>query len=139
MARMDMHTYPRGADVQLTAHIHLREVECRCGRCPDTPVDLDHLHRLEELRADLGGHPMIITSGYRCPTHNAAVGGHPTSEHMDGTATDVVVHGIAPDTVADRAEALGLAGGIGRYDAFTHLDGRLRTSRWDRRTGRAVA
>lgn len=136
---MDIRTYPRGDDVQLTPHVRLSEMECRCGRCPGTPVDLDHLRRLEELRAALGAHPITITSGYRCPDHNAAVGGHPSSEHMDGTATDVVVRGVDPDTVADCAERLGVFGGVGRYDTFTHLDGRLRTSRWDRRTGRAVA
>lgn len=136
---MDIRTYPRGDDVQLTPHVHLSEMECRCGECPGTPVDLDHLRRLEALRAALGARPITITSGYRCPAHNAAVGGHPSSEHMDGTATDVVVRGVAPDTVADRADSIVGIGGIGRYDTFTHLDGRLRTSRWDRRTGRAVA
>ena len=130
---MKIRTWPRGADVQLTPHIHLREMECGCGACPQTPVDLDHLRRLETLRARLGGRPIRITSGYRCRRHNAAVGGHPTSEHMEGLATDVVVDGRAPDVVAAVAEDVGF-GGLGRYDTFTHLDGRVRLSRWDRRT-----
>ena len=130
---MKIRTWPRGADVQLTPHIHLREMECGCGACPRTPVDLDHLRRLETLRARLGGRPIRITSGYRCRRHNAAVGGHPTSEHMEGLATDVVVDGRAPDVVAAVAEDVGF-GGLGRYDTFTHLDGRVRLSRWDRRS-----
>lgn len=130
---MKIRTWPRGADVQLTPHIHLREMECGCGACPRTPVDLDHLRRLETLRARLGGRPIRITSGYRCRRHNAAVGGHPTSEHMEGLATDVVVDGRAPDVVAAIAEDVGF-GGLGRYDTFTHLDGRVRLSRWDRRS-----
>ena len=133
---MKIRTWPRGADVQLTPHIHLREMECGCGACPRTPVDLDHLRRLETLRARLGGRPIRITSGYRCRRHNAAVGGHPTSEHMEGLATDVVVDGRAPDVVAAIAEDVGF-GGLGRYDTFTHLDGRVRLSRWDRRSALA--
>lgn len=132
---MDIRTYPRGADAQLTPHFHLREVECRCGRCPDTRIDLDHMERMERLRVALGC-PVRITSGFRCPAHNAAVGGHPSSEHMDGTATDSQVPGVSPDRVADQAEEIGF-GGIGRYDTFTHTDSRLRLSRWDRRTARA--
>lgn len=132
---MDIRTYPRGADVQLTPHFHLREVECRCGDCPGTQIDLDHMARMERLRVALG-RPVRITSGFRCPAHNAAVGGHPSSEHMEGVATDVQVPGVPPDAVADAGEALGF-GGLGRYDTFTHLDGRLRLSRWDRRTAHA--
>lgn len=132
---MDVQTHPRGADVQITPHIHLREVECRCGRCPVTRIDHDHLRRIEALRRVLGGAAVIVTSGYRCAAHNAAVGGHPSSEHMAGLATDVVVRGVAPDAVADVAEGLTDGfGGIGRYDTFTHLDSRMRLSRWDRRT-----
>ena len=132
---MDIRIYPRGADVSLTPHFHLREVECQCAQCPETRIDVDHMVRLERLRIRLD-RPMRITSGYRCPAHNAAVGGHPSSEHMDGTATDVQVPGVAPDTVADMAEEEGF-GGLGRYDTFTHLDSRLRLSRWDRRSAQA--
>lgn len=32
--------------------------------------------------------PMAVSSGYRCPGLNAAVGGAVTSAHMDGRATD---------------------------------------------------
>jgi uncharacterized protein YcbK (DUF882 family) len=43
---------------------------------------------LEELRAALG-RPVVITSGYRCPEHNKAVGGVPRSPHMLGRAVDI--------------------------------------------------
>lgn len=36
------------------------------------------------------GHPIIVTSGYRCPALNAAVGGSSTSQHMSGQAADLV-------------------------------------------------
>ena len=34
------------------------------------------------------GVPIIITSGYRCPALNNAVGGAPSSQHMKGEAAD---------------------------------------------------
>ena len=36
------------------------------------------------------GKPIIVTSGYRCPALNAAVGGSSTSQHMSGQAADLV-------------------------------------------------
>ena len=136
---MNVRTYPRGADVRLSPHFHLRELECGCGRCGETLVDLDHVARLEALRERLDGRSIEITSGYRCPAHNAAVGGHPASEHMAGVATDIVVGGLPPDQVADAAVEAGFSG-LGRYDTFTHVDSRDLAyrggvaSRWDRRT-----
>lgn len=43
---------------------------------------------LEPLRAALGA-PVRITSGYRSPEVNAAIGGSPTSAHMLGLAADI--------------------------------------------------
>ena len=129
---MDIRTYLRGEDVQLTTHFHLREMECRCGECPTTLVSHHHMARLEELRERLGGHSVTITSGFRCGAHNLACGGHTNSQHCDGIATDIMARGCSPDEVADEAGALGFDG-IGRYDTFTHLDSRGYRSRWDRR------
>lgn len=36
------------------------------------------------------GQPIIVTSGYRSPKLNAAVGGAKTSQHMRGQAADIV-------------------------------------------------
>jgi uncharacterized protein YcbK (DUF882 family) len=46
------------------------------------------MYKLELLRDDYGK-PMIVTSGYRCPTHNERVGGVSGSLHTLGRATDV--------------------------------------------------
>lgn len=46
------------------------------------------LELLEDARFSLG-QPMIITSGYRCPLHNANVGGVPGSSHTKGVAVDI--------------------------------------------------
>lgn len=36
------------------------------------------------------GRPIVVSSGYRCPALNAAVGGSSTSQHMEGEAADLV-------------------------------------------------
>ena len=44
---------------------------------------------LEPARCQLGA-PVIVTSGYRCPALNKAVGGVGNSQHMMGQAADLV-------------------------------------------------
>lgn len=53
-------------------------------------VNLRNLCRevLEPLRRHLD-HPVIISSGYRCPKLNKAVGGVRNSQHMTGEAADI--------------------------------------------------
>lgn len=46
-------------------------------------------HVLDPLR-EAYGKPIRVTSGYRCPQLNDAVGGSPTSDHMAGRAADIV-------------------------------------------------
>lgn len=43
---------------------------------------------LEGVRVVLGGAPIIISSGYRSPAVNAAVGGAKASQHLTGEAVD---------------------------------------------------
>ena len=130
---MSIKLYQRGEDVQLTKNFSLSEFECKCKRCDNTKVDQDHVDKLQQLRDDLGS-SISITSGYRCPEHNADVGGVKNSTHVAGFATDIQVKDLDPDEVADAAESLGFSG-IGRYDSFTHLDSRAdEGARWDNRT-----
>ena len=44
---------------------------------------------LDPLREAWGG-PLVVTSGYRCPALNKAVGGSETSAHTAGWAADLV-------------------------------------------------
>ncbi len=48
---------------------------------------------LEPARVAFGA-PIYVTSGYRCPALNAAVGGKPTSQHLRGEAADLQVQGV---------------------------------------------
>ena len=50
---------------------------------------------LDRVRRVLG-HPLEISSGYRCPELNAAVGGAPNSQHAQGLAVDFTCPGFGP-------------------------------------------
>jgi uncharacterized protein YcbK (DUF882 family) len=95
---------------QITAHFFEHEfceseVAARLGRpiIPDSAQSANIarlcLTVLEPIRMQLG-RPMIITSGYRPPWLNAAVGGADDSAHLDGRAADVKVVGMTPATFA---------------------------------------
>lgn len=43
---------------------------------------------MEGVRVVLGGAPILISSGYRSPAVNSAVGGAKSSQHMTGEAVD---------------------------------------------------
>lgn len=72
---------------------------------------------LEELR-ELVARPIVIVSGYRCPVHNAAVGGAPHSQHMLGTAADIRP-GVASRADAERVGFRGI-GSLGKW--AVHVD-----------------
>ena len=126
----DIKKFKRGEDARLSKNFHLREYECKCGKCPETLVDMDHIEKLQALREQLGS-SIRINSAYRCPDHNKNIGGASKSQHMEGTATDIVVSGMNPDEVADACEKFD---GLGRYDIFTHIDSRGSKARWDNRS-----
>lgn len=76
--------------------------------------------------------PITINSGYRTHARNNTVNGAKFSQHLYGTAADIVVSGISPVEVANFAETLlPNTGGIGRYSTFTHIDVRKEKSRWN--------
>lgn len=64
----------------------------------DNTPDFDEVAHLDELTGTIlqplreaWGKPLIISSGYRCPALNKAVGGADTSAHLYGYAADVQV------------------------------------------------
>lgn len=129
-------SFKRGDKTKLSANFSVKEFECKCGSCPETLIDLDHVSKLQQLRQDLG-RSIAINSAFRCSAHNSKVGGSPNSSHLKGTATDIAVKGMSPDEVADACEKL--FDGIGRYDTFTHIDSRGSKARWDLRTKKKTA
>lgn len=63
---------------------------------------------LERVREALGGHPIIISSGYRSPELNRVVGGSPTSDHANGLAVDFTCPGFG--SAREVCEAIVAAG-----------------------------
>lgn len=84
--------------MRLSAHFTLAELtrsdtaQARGIDNAPSPTHLANLMRLaatlEEVRAALGGMPILISSGYRSPALNRAVGGSSTSDHANGLAAD---------------------------------------------------
>jgi putative chitinase len=62
---------------------------------PEHLINLRNLAQQMELVRALFGKPIEVTSGYRNPVVNAAVGGVPDSDHALGHAADFHVDGIA--------------------------------------------
>ena len=58
---------------------------------------------LEQLRAKAGV-PVHVNCGYRCPKHNAEVGGIPNSRHVLGTAADITIPQIGFDRARELVE-----------------------------------
>ena len=111
---------------------HFKEAEFACNHCgklhPDgVPQAL--LDALERVRQHYGV-PVNINSGYRCPTHNANVGGASNSLHMQGKAADFWMKGIDPAQVYADIDPNWPDGGLGKYATFTHIDVRGYKARW---------
>lgn len=69
---------------------------------------------LERIRTMLG-RPIIVTSAYRSPAVNRAVGGATSSDHMAGQAADIVVPAFGtPHLVASALAPLVSVLGIGQ-------------------------
>lgn len=113
-------------DVKVSANFKLYEFEC--NHCGTVKISPELIEMVQKVRNHFG-RPVTINSGYRCPTHNKAVGGAANSQHLYGTAADIVVSGVSPSKVADYCESF--ADGLGRYKTFTHIDCRGHKARWN--------
>lgn len=89
-------------------------------------IDPELLFILETIRSEVG-FPMVITSGYRCRTHNHKIGGHSNSAHCTGQAVDIKCHHVNAAKITCRALKHGVTGvGISQKGdwggRFVHLD-----------------
>ena len=116
---------------QLSENFNLQEFECTHPEHRHVKVDDELVNKLQELRTELG-QALIITSAYRCPERNEQVGGAEQSQHLKGTAADVILNNLNYDIkeIADKAKEIGFTG-IGLYNNFIHLDVREgRPAKW---------
>ena len=114
---------------KLSANFKVKEFACTDGSDPIF-IDSDLVNILQKIRTHFGK-SVTITSAYRTPGKNKAVGGQVYSQHLYGRAADIKVNGVTPAKVAAYAEKLlPKKGGIGIYKTFTHIDVRETKSRW---------
>lgn len=121
---------------RLAPDFKVRELRCRDGT--DTIMVDEVLTVVLQCIREHFGKAVTITSGYRTPAHNAAVGGAKSSQHLLGRAADIRVQGVSVEDVAAYAESLlPNCGGIGRYPVkvgratgWVHLDTRAEKARW---------
>lgn len=122
-------TYKKGTAVKLSENFNSTEFDCHGkGCCCDTVIDLETVDILQEIRNRFGK-AVTVNSGYRCKTHNTAVGGASKSKHLSGMAADIAVSGVEPIEVAKYAESIGVKG-IGLYNWGCHIDSRTEKSFW---------
>ena len=92
-------------------YFEIREFACKC--CGQLPPSVEQnllalvKHVLDPARERLGM-PITVNSGYRCPKHNAEVGGVKNSQHLKGEAADI--------TCADNKKLLEIIKQLGNYD-----------------------
>jgi hypothetical protein len=111
-------TPARAEEIRLSEHFTQSEFSCKC--CGKVKVNIQLIISLEKLREKVGV-PIIITSGYRCPLHNKAVGGAKHSQHQFGNAVDIKVRGYSPTQVSKLAKECGFTW-TKVYSRWTHID-----------------
>ena len=77
------------ADGNIPSHVAIENLR---NICENWLEDLRYSHNT--LYGETADEPIIITSGYRSPEVNKAVGGSPTSNHLTGCAVDIRCVGI---------------------------------------------
>lgn len=128
--------YSYSESKQLSPHFNVSEFHCKCGQNHSIKIDSNLINKLESLFNAMKCSKIIVTSGYRCPTHDKNVGGTGTGQHTLGTAADVICYDasgkeINTKVIACAAQDIGFTG-IGNIDAtYTaiHLDTRT-SGRW---------
>ena len=95
---------------------------------------------LDPLR-DALGRPIVVSSGYRAPLVNRAVGGASSSQHVLGQAADITVPGMHVTEVVARIRALGLPFDqlIDEFGSWVHVSHGPRNRRQTLRARRTTA
>ena len=119
-----MITFRRSENKQISKHFNSSEFECSCGKCDTQYIDDKLIEKLEIVREKFGK-PIRVTSGYRCPTHNKAIGGKDNSSHVSGLAGDITPKLITLDSLDELYEICYNTFnniGDGRNKKFIHVD-----------------
>lgn len=130
------YSFAKNGNRRLAPDFKVREFRCKDGT--DTVMVDETLTVVLQCIREHFGKPVTITSGYRTPAHNAAVGGAKSSQHLLGRAADIRVAGVSVEDVAAYTESLMPDwGGVGRYPVkagratgWVHVDTRADKARW---------
>jgi hypothetical protein len=125
---------------------YLEQYLCQCNREDCNCITINRYLIEADLALDEVTPPgalEVISSGQRCPIHNAQSGGHHNSGHLYGRAEDRYVGTI---TLADAyiiLEDLGAYTGIGLYigkdhKPFAHMEVGTKPRRWGRIDGNYI-
>lgn len=128
---IEVYSKAKDGNKRVSKNFKVKEFACTDGSDPIF-IDSALVELLQKIRTHFGK-AVTITSAYRTPTRNKAVGGTTYSQHLYGRAADIRLSGgISPKTVAAYIEKLlPNTGGIGVYDTFVHVDVRSKKARWN--------
>ena len=111
MATVKAYSKKKDGNKKLSTNFRVKEFACTDGSDPIF-ISPELVVVLQKIRNHFGK-SVTITSAYRTPTKNKAVGGEKYSQHLYGTAADIKVKGVTPKQVAKYAEKiLELSGNI---------------------------
>ncbi len=115
----------------ISKNFNREEFKCQCGECNLDTVDAKLVEVLQDVR-DHFGSSVTITSGNRCESHNAKVGGAPASQHIKSRAADFKVSGVSVQDVYDYLyDKYPKELGLGLYSSWVHVDSRSNgPARW---------
>lgn len=122
----------QGEDL-LSEHFKAFEFMCHDASYRYVRVAVDLVEALERIRAELGGRPIHVNSGYRPAAYNRLIGGEVNSTHIDGLAADIEVAGVPTARLYEVCDPIiGDRGGVGYYpdSGFCHVDVRGHYARW---------
>lgn len=127
----------------LTENFDLSEFESKDGSSMPSDVRQNIIRLANALQVirDYFNSPIMVTSGYRSPEHNATISGAATnSQHIHGKAADIIVSGRTAVEMYEGIEYLISQnripeGGLGLYSNRVHYDIRGYKSRWNEPEG----
>ena len=96
---MTIKIYEKGKQERLSTHFTVSEFACHgTDCCHQVKIDDALVAYLEKIRAHFD-RPVLITSGYRCPVYDAAIGGAQFTAALTQFQRD---HDCAPTGVAEQ-------------------------------------
>lgn len=104
-----------------------KELACQGGPCcgGEQKMNTVFMNKLDQIRHRLG-FPLRVTSGYRCPAHNANISHTGTTgPHTTGRAVDIAIQGEDAFKLIEIAMAFGMTGiGVSQKGnkRFIHID-----------------